>query len=349
VVIAIVGVLVALLLPAVQAAREATRRIQCSNNLKQMGVALHNYADVFRAFPARRYGTTGALGNSGPSNGTNRDHNSGRINGFIAMLPYLEQGVMYDQIQAGDATNAPGGPRGDQSWVVWDTPPPLIKCPSDYAATQKGPLGKNHSYVFSVGDQVANINTSLLNRGLFGRFTWRRLADVTDGTSNTIAMSEIISNAPTGNGGQSGFASAGDIKITLALANNIPGIVNSPSICRTVSNGRFYLPGINVRGRRGFNWTDGPATLCSFNTVLPPNSPACGESGDFGDQDNVLLPPQSAHSGGVNGVMCDGSVRFISDSINTGNLGVGQPANGPSMYGVWGAMGSVAGGDLGTY
>jgi len=106
---------------------------------------------------------------------------------------------------------------------------------------------------------------------------------------------------------------------------------------------------MTIHNRRGINWTDGPATLCSFNTVLPPNSPACGETGDFGDQDNVILPPNSAHPGGVNGVMCDGSVRFINDNINTGNLGVVQTTDGPSAYGVWGSMGSIAGGDTATF
>lgn len=344
VVIAIIGVLVALLLPAVQSAREAARRMKCQNNLKQLGLALQNYADVYKAFPCRRYGTTGTMGMSNSASTTNRDHNAGRINAFIGLLPYMEQGTMYDRIQAGDANNAPGGPRGDQSWVVWDTPPVSIKCPSDIGAFQRGPLGKNHSYVFSAGDQVANVNTILNSRGLFGRFVWRRFSEVSDGTSNTIAMSEIISNGPTGNGGQFGFtAGAREIHIGLAIANNIPGVVASPSVCRTVADGKYYLAGTNVRGRRGFNWTDGPATLCMFTTVLPPNSPACAESGDFGDQDNSVLPPHSRHPGGVNGVLCDGAVRFISDNINTGNLGVAQSQAGTSHYGVWGAMGSING------
>ena len=202
--------------------------------------------------------------------------------------------------------------------------------------------------MFSGGDTVQNINTITKTRGVFGRFTWTKIAEISDGTSNTIAMSEILSNAPTDLGGQTGFPSTGTIRIGLAISNNIPGVVASPAVCRTVANGRNYKDGVNVRGRRGINWTDGPATLVMFNTVLPPNSPACGESGDFGDQDNSVLPPESAHSGGVNGVFCDGSVRFIADNINTGNLGVSQPVQGPSKYGVWGAMGSINGRDATT-
>jgi len=345
VVIAIIGVLVALLLPAVQAARESARRMKCTNHLKQLGLALQNYADVYRALPCRRGGTTGTFGTSNAASTTNRDHNAGRVNAFIALLPYIEQQPMYELIMAGDPQNAPGGPRGDQNWAVWDKAPPMIKCPSDTGALLRGPTGKNHSYVFSGGDQVANVNTIVSTRGVFGRFTWRKMGEITDGTSNTIAMSEILSNAPTELGGQTGFPSPGNIRIGLAIANNIPGLVNSPALCRTVADGKVYREGVNVRGRRGINWTDAPATLCMFTTVLPPNSPACGETGDFGDQDNVLLPPQSAHPGGVNGVFCDGSVRFIADNVNTGNLGTNQPAFGKSMYGVWGAMGSINGKD----
>ena len=272
VVIAIIGVLVALLLPAVQAARESARRMKCSNNIKQLGLALQNYADVYRALPCRRYGTTGTLGTSNAASSTNRDHNAGRINGFIAMLPYIEQQPMYELIGAGDSQNAPGGPRGDQSWAVWDKPPPMIKCPSDTGALLRGPLGKNHSYVFSGGDTVQNINTITKTRGVFGRFTWTKIAEISDGTSNTIAMSEILSNAPTDLGGQTGFPSTGTIRIGLAISNNIPGVVASPAVCRTVANGRNYKDGVNVRGRRGINWTDGPATLVMLGRIF------CSES-----------------------------------------------------------------------
>jgi prepilin-type processing-associated H-X9-DG protein len=302
-----------------------------------MVLDMHNYHDVYNKFPCRRYGTTG-----GTCAVANRCHNSARINGFIAMLPYLEQAPMYNQIQAGDANNAPGGPRGDQGWAVWDTPPSLLKCPSDDGASSL----KSHSYAFSAGDTAANVNTVLNTRGVFGRLAWKGIRDVTDGTSNTIAMSEIISQVRTGAGGQFGFAAgANQIEIGLALANNIAGVVASPSLCRTTVSGRYYVAGTNVRGRRGINWIDGPATLCMFNTILAPNSPICAESGDFGDQDNSILPPHSRHTGGVHGLMCDGAVRFINQNIDTGNTGIAQPASGPSVYGIWGALGSTSGGE----
>jgi len=345
VVIAIIAILIALLLPAVQQAREAARRTQCKNNLKQMGLALHNYHDVYNRFTERKYGSTGRWDLTAA--GTVQQSNSGRITGFVGMLPYLEQAPMYNQIQAGDPTAAtpiaPGGPRGDQSWTVWNTAPPMLKCPSDNGATT--PF--SHSYCFSLGDQVQNANTAVTTRGVFGQHNFKGIRDIVDGTSNTIAMSEMLSMVPTGTGPDVGFtAAANQIEIGMALANNVTGIVASPSICRTVANGRYYVSGTNVRGRRGIKWTDGPASLVAFNTVLPPNAPICADGGNWGDQNNIVLPPHSRHTGGVHGLMCDGAVRFISENIDTGNTAAQQSTGGQSVYGTWGAIGSTAGSEV---
>lgn len=341
VVIAIIGVLVALLLPAVQSAREASRRTKCTNQLKQFGIAMHNYADTFGVFPNRRGGFGGVQAN--------------RISPFVQLLPYLEQTPMHERIQAGDATNPPGGPRGDASWAVWNTPPPVFRCPSDPFAITKGNSDKGHNYILCEGDQVNWINTSTNTRGMFTRLKCRRFAEVTDGTSNTLLMSETCCNVPTGNGGQSGFAvGAGQVRLQMAYARIGSDPTNSPQVCRTVVDGRYFKSGTIVVGRRAINWTDSPACLITFNTVMPPNGPACADtnSGDFGDQETAVLPPTSWHPGGVMAVLVDGSVRFFSDNINCGNLGAAQPApdantpfGGGSNYGVWGALGSIAGGD----
>jgi prepilin-type N-terminal cleavage/methylation domain-containing protein len=346
VVIAIIGVLVALLLPAVQAAREAARRMQCTNHLKQFGIAMHNYADTYLVFPNRRGGFGGVQAN--------------RISPYVQMLPYLEQKNLHDRIQAGDPTAnppiPPGGPRGDASWVVWNRPPAVFRCPSDVGAVTRGNSDKGHSYVLCVGDQVDWINTSTNTRGMFARANSRRFAEITDGTSNTLMMSETCCNVPTGNGGTTGFAvTAGQVRLNMAYARIGSDPTNSPQVCRTVVDGRHYRAGTIVHGRRAINWTDSPAALTTFNTVMPPNGPACADtaSGDFGDQNRLVIPPTSYHPAGVVGVLADGSVRFFSNNINTGNLGAAQPAlsehspyGGPSNYGVWGALGSMAGGDV---
>jgi hypothetical protein len=200
------------------------------------------------------------------------------------------------------------------------------------------------------------INTSTNTRGMFTRLACRRFAEVTDGTSNTLLMSEICCNNPTGNGGQSGFPATGNIPLNMAYARVGADPTNSPQVCRTFVNGRYYKAGTLLHGRRGIKWTDSPACLITFNAVLPPNGPACADtsSGDFGDQERAVLPPNSFHPGGVVAVMVDGSVRFFSDNINAGNSAAAQPAldannpyGGPSSYGVWGSLGSISGGDAG--
>ena len=343
VVIAIIGILVGLLLPAVQAAREAARRMQCSNNVKQIGLALHNYASTNKRFPSRKAGTTGQASINNIA--STPENNRGRLSGWVPLLPYIEQTAMYNQIQAGDATTLPGGPRGDSSWGPWNVPPNSYKCPSDPGAYTIATPAKYISYAFSVGDTVIGINDGAV-RGLFGRMVWKDFRDISDGTSNTVAVSELLNQSNTGATAQTGMAvNAKQVRHTLAYARGVSGLGATPSVCRTVSDGQFFIAGTTVHSRRGINWTDGPAAYCAFNTVFAPNAVQCSEAGDWGDQANMVVPPASQHSGGVNAVMGDGSVRFVSDSIDTGNLGVTQPLTGQSNYGVWGAMGSIAGGE----
>ena len=339
VVIAIIGVLVALLLPAVQAAREAARRTQCNNNLKQLGLALHNYHDTYGAFVFRRGGTEGG----GSTN------NNGRLSGFIPLLPFFEQGALYDQIQGGDP---PGGPRPWDTWSTWEVAPPMLKCPSD-PGPHRGGVYRNdtrvHSYSFSVGDQVDSIRDGEHLRGMFMRRSGVNMSEVTDGTSNTIAMSERLINAPVASGGSWLEIGAREVEHTLGIAMGIGGLRDSPMLCLTTTDGRYFQQGtqaVGGAGRTGLSWQDGQPHYVGFNTVLPPNAPSCGEdSANSGDQHHLVLPPTSRHPGGVNVLLVDGSVRFISETIDTGNLGVRQPDRGPSRYGVWGALGSKAGGE----
>src|SRR5690348_4004442 len=127
VVIAIIAVLIALLLPAVQQAREAARRAQCKNSLKQLGLALHNYHDVYNVFPFGQGGTNNGSGSS----------NQNVLSGVVMLLPYLDQTPLWNQISSGGTfatgTYLPMGPN-PQNWDVyppWTIQIPVLRCPSD--------------------------------------------------------------------------------------------------------------------------------------------------------------------------------------------------------------------------
>lgn len=336
VVIAIIGVLIALLLPAVQAAREAARRSQCANNLKQLGLGLQNYHDVNNAFPIGCGGTTQGYPNC----------NNGRISPFIPLLPFIEQQATYTQIAGGGNGYPAYGPPGWSSWPNWNVQVTSLLCPSDsrpHPAT--GAVGENN-YAFSHGDSINNIyiwNSDPINwsRGMFTNSKAVTLSMVTDGTSNTIIMSERL---------RANFAAGSQPKVNIKQGVVPSMAVNtSPGICLPTANGMYYTDPSVVSGYFGTNWTDCETVRCGFNTVLAPNSPSCAVTSTYcpacgaPDAQGGVFPPTSSHSGGVNGVMVDGSVRFINDNINTGNLGLAEVNVGPSAYGVWGALGSKNG------
>ncbi|MCA9153183.1 MAG: DUF1559 domain-containing protein [Pirellulaceae bacterium] len=322
VVIAIIGVLVAMLLPAVQAAREAARRSSCTNNLKQLGLALHNYHDTHKTFPPRKGGTS---------------VNSERKSAFVALLPFMEQNPMHDKIAAGDATYPPWGPSAWTGWAVWNNAPEGLHCPS---AIRVGTRTDVANYAFSMGDTITNNRDSTNNRGVFSLRLGVRMADIIDGTSNTIGMSETLaSDFAIG-------AQTGNIDKKLGTATGLSGLAGNPAQCLAQANGKYYVNAAVVKGRTGWKWTDGQAEKVGFTTVLPPNAPSCidGTNGN-GDGQNTIISARSFHPGGVNGMMMDGSVRFVAETINTGNLAAASVTNGASPYGVWGAMGSRAGGE----
>ena len=335
VVIAIIAILIALLLPAVQQAREAARRSQCRSNLKQLGIALNNYCEVFSVFPPRMYGaqTSGTTAAPPPSN------TIPRLSGLVALLAYLDQAALFGQI--GDE------PRHvwDQNYEPWKARVAVYLCPTDpMASAESGSAGSGvgvfgqHNYAFSIGDtrEAGSGSTNYPSdgrrsvRGVFGFETSTRPRDITDGMSNTIAMAEIVKP-------QAGYNGIGRATTS--------GTGNPPTSCRSTYVGGTYTTTILDQNRtRGIRWSDGRAQYTAVNTILPPNDAACCS---FGDGDGYYTV-QSRHAGGAHVVMCDGAVRFISESIDTGDLSANSPSvngSGRSPYGAWGALGSRSGGE----
>jgi len=336
VVIAIIGILVALLLPAIQAAREAARRTQCTNNLKQLGIAMHNYHDTYKILPFRQCGTASGTWNNG-----------GRLGGFVVMLPFMEQAPLYDIIVGGGASTHTGGtnnypPFGPVPWdggyIPWITRIQALCCPSDPGQQLIIPNNgiQPSNYCFSTGD-VAVQSDWLETRGPFGGYTRPcfNFGVIIDGLSNTIAFSERSTGV-------------GSTTIKGGLWTNLGGIAGStqqPINCMTKRDGTMYVSGGTYANWAGKRWCDGATAFTHFNTILPPNGPTCVDGAWDGHA--MFAPPTSYHPGGVLGTMCDGSVTFFDESINTGNLAVAcnRYLTGPSPYGVWGSLGSKDGGE----
>ena len=347
VVIAIIAVLIALLLPAVQQARESARRTQCKNNLKQLGLAVFNYHDTFNLFPFN------SMINGGPG--------GQRQSGFVAMLPYIDQAPLYNLGQNGTTAASRNGTTAyfNNNWVPWDTNHvvpctklPALLCPSDGDSNVQSPLwGTN--YGMSRGDTIWE-NTPSWNgnggRGLRGMFVGgqgasgtRSVRDVTDGLSNTIAMAEMIKAKPGALTIKNGAISYAFDQATLRV---------NPAICltdltTTAPPGTITPP----RQWRGLRWADGNPIFTGFTTILGPNKVNC-MSNNNGDSGDGIWDPSSLHTGGVQVLMGDGTVRFISENINAGNPTLTNPSgggsgapSGPSVYGVWGALGSINGGE----
>ncbi|MBA4031823.1 MAG: prepilin-type cleavage/methylation domain-containing protein [Planctomyces sp.] len=341
VVIAIIAILIALLLPAVQQAREAARRTQCKNNLKQIGLALHNYHDVFGTFVYRKGGTRGN------GDASRNDGNYDRRSGWVSLLPYIDQVPFYNKIEAGDNTVTPNVPPGgaapwNTNWTGFRMSIAGFKCPSDPVLIQ--PRG-TVNYAFNVGDFVTNNRDETRSNGLFAFRTCYGVRDVTDGTSNTLAVSERCA-ADFGLGGKS------NSDFRESTLGNVTTITTNPGSCVTsaaaVSSNRRYTTVTNVKGKFSSYWADGQPENVGFTPILPPNSPSCiNDANGSSDGASSVLSASSFHTGGVHALMADGAVRFISDNIDAGSLGAtANTLGGPSPHGVWGALGTRAGGEV---
>jgi len=301
VVIAIIGILVALLLPAIQAAREAARRSQCVNNLKQLTLAYQNYHDSFKTFPRFAFKSPGF----------------GEWEGYSAhsqLLPFIEQQSLFDQlkIESNDfylRWHDNGVNNGLN--MVRSADLPAFLCPSDrrFPSTAAGrESGKGCNYAGSMGVSLSWSNNATQN-GIFRRTMETRMADVLDGTSNTIMLSEIL---------------CGDLDNAMyrvgepCMTASGPGSTNLTVVSTWAQTSCLPTSHISSNGN---NWLAPLPTQTIFSTVATPNwqYPTCqwSPSGYASDRDGVF-PARSRHPGGVNTTYVDGSVSFITDNVDEG-------------------------------
>ena len=383
-VVALIGILVALLLPAVQAARENARRMSCQNNMMQVALAIRNYQSSYGHFPVQLHGTDGSVAPGAD--------NDARLSFLVGLLPFIDQVPLAEAIDQ-KYVNAPSSawetddesqnlrqwPRnGPEPFAVgyppWQSEVPTYRCPSDpgYGANSNfggGAVNGRTNYAACLGDgcltaatgpykqikgtlvfdkQLAK-QTNAAMRGAFVPRVPTRDADITDGLAYTLLLGEI-------------FTSLGDADI-----RSTPGVAvekrraagEQPLLRHAMRWDMNQLDdpqiatdtGLNSTQERGLNWVDGMPLYTGFNTILPPNRELVLSAAR--DDCWGVLPPSSRHQGGVNIAMVDGAVRFISDEIDAGSghqpmvyLGSPTPPGSPSPYGVWGAMGTRSSSEL---
>ena len=361
VVIAIIAILVSLLLPAVQQAREAARKAQCQNNLKQLGLAMHNYHSTYNCFPAQKGGT--AADDAGGRTALNC--NFGNLGFLVPLMPYLDQTALWNQISrpltVGGVTYPAMGPEATNAYVSgqtyrpWTVQTASLLCPSDgkpptneaetnYAANMGDHMiGNGHwqpdaargMFIGSPWHVAPTWNTSLTR--------WLGLRDMRDGTVNTLLIGEIGRNS-----GARDFQ-GGAQRAVADLTVDSP-----PQVCLDAatdpSNPGRYGAAVNFAGDRGSVYSSGMSLHTGFNTILPPNGPSCMVGADGWWQVDYnefasLMTAGSYHSGGVQVVLGDGSVRFIAETIDAGDQTAAPNRSGQSAYGIWGALGSRNGGE----
>ena len=379
VVIAIVAVLVSLLLPAVQQAREAARRSACQNNLRQLGLAMHNYHGVYRVFPLGWSGTdahaAGAVPHADaaqdPTTSTDRGElllrsNWERLSVLVPLLPYMDEGALWGAVAGFSSGPSADGtqifhwpPMGDYPWrneyLPWRTQVKSYLCPSD-AAPVRGVADTN--YVVNAGDvgwwnDKPDNPRGIHQRTIAGRNAGRPtdIAAVRDGTGQTLLFSETC--RPDG---------SLDVRTGFVLNMGTRAILEDPvencllAVTRPDDRDSYAAAKLaDVRFERGGRSADGGVTYTGFNTILPPNGPSCHGDEQPGHDVNSggVISAGSRHPGLVQAAMVDGSVQSISEDVDASDWldnGTPMPSDGSphgrSRFGVWGALGSRAGGEI---
>ncbi len=379
VVIAIIGVMVGLLLPAVQAAREAARRMSCGNNFKQIGLAIHNYHAAYDRLPQNGSGTY----NTGPGFVTPSASLPGggnsyyRLSFLVGITPFIEQQALWEQIsnpyrtQGGQFWQAMGplpscspANLATADYTPWVTDVAGYRCPSD-PGTGLPSLGRtnyaacwgdsNHASRDSetIVDELGNLRGGnvpvFVSTSCRGAFVYRKktqFRDILDGLANTIMCGEILTSLGDN-----------DIRSTPLNAGARTGAQwQSGGLQRCKgpidpARPRFWSSTASIIApaddRRGSKWMAANVLYTGFFTMLPPNSELCHHGNQH---EEMLATTSSNHQGGTHVLMADGAVKFVTDSIEAGNQMSSQvkfpdttdvlPAGSRSPFGLWGALGT---------
>lgn len=319
VVIAIIAVLIALLLPAVQAAREAARRAQCVNNMKQLGLALHNYESVNGVFPpacviGREVGSTNFVFGGWSVHGR--------------LLPFVEQGVMFNAINLNLTYSASSNATVATQKVA------IFLCPSEpKIEARQEPFGLVHgtSYGFSMGDWLvwSGLTLDRDNRHAFAVNKSRRISEFSDGMSQSIVTSEVKNH-------QNYARDCGGLA-QIHNQTTIPSPMADPHAVAPE-----YAAGCDFRNSGHTEWFDGQAHQSGVTFAWTPNRktprPSTGQDIDItgqresrGGPTYAAITSRSHHPGGVNSLFGDGPVRFVKDTVN----GVS-----------WRGLGTIQGGEV---
>ncbi len=377
VVIAIIGVLVGLLLPAVQAAREAARRMSCSNNFKQIGLGIHSYHASYDHLPIHGVGTIEDPLPPTPYRWyrSYTASNAWRLSMLVGITPFIDQQAIWEEISNTYSEKGrhypPMGPTPEnRRYSPWDSEIATYRCPSDPGIGHPS-LGRTN-YAACVGDSMfrivrgnrtvdlTTIDAASLklarasNRGVFAPHQKLKFSDVRDGMSQTILAGEIATDL-----------SDRDIRTSLQdNGNTIANQRDNPSYCRDTpglidtSRPRFWSIATQPSHHgRGFRWADFLPLYSCVNTILPPNREVCAVSNQGND---IVATMSSRHQGGCHALMCDGAVKFFTDSIEAGDStapmvwhgGTKAKRNAPgskSPYGLWGALGTRASSEIAQY